>query len=385
MRRRYEAGRGRRRRSVRVLAVNAGSTSLKIERYDLGSQRRALADPPDPVTSVTTTTDEAARALETCTREPLDAVAHRFVAVPTGSPAVFALDADARRAIEAVGSEAPLHETSALRAVEIVAGLRPGIAQFAVSDSAFHATISEAATTYAIPFDLTQSGLRRIGYHGLSHAYAAHRGCALARVDIATTRIVTAHLGGGSSLCAIRNGASIDTTMGFTPLEGIPMATRSGSVDPGLLLHLLRTGTTIDALAEMLERHSGLLGISGISGDVRELERAHDRPQARLALDVLSWRIRSAFGAMTAALGGVDLIVFTGGIGEHAAAIRASALAGGLGVDARVDRTRNEGTIEGRVDSDSSSVAIVVVLAREGWMIARTLHERRRATVTSEG
>lgn len=362
---------------MRVLTINAGSTSLKLERYEVDAPPRPLADPPDPETSFTTTPGDAGRALEDATREPLELVAHRLVRVPADAPPVFSLDAATLREIAAVGADAPLHDANALRAVEIVERLRPGIAQVAVSDSAYHATMPEAARTFAIPIELTRSGLRRIGYHGLSHAYAASRGCALAGRDIARARIVSAHLGGGSSLCAIRNGVSIDTTMGYTPLDGLPMATRSGSVDPGLLLHLLRTGMSVDALAEMLERKSGLLGISGLSGDVRELENARDHVGAQLALDVLAWRIRSALGAMTATLGGVDLIVFTGGIGEHAPTVRAAALAGGVGVGAHVDAERNSGTSEGRIDAAGSSAAIVIVTAREGWNLARTALAQR--------
>lgn len=344
-----------------------------------------LSDPPDPVASVTTTPDRAELALEAFVRERLDGAAHRFVRVPAESPAVFALDRETLVRIAGVAAEAPLHDAHALRTVAILERLHPGIEQFAVSDSAFHATMGDAATTYAIPFERTLSGLRRIGFHGISHEYAAHRGCALAGIDISSARIVTAHLGGGSSLCAIRAGASVDTTMGFTPLDGLPMATRSGSVDPGVLLHLLRSGMSTDDLDAMLERRSGLLGISGLSGDVRDLEHARERPQARLALDVLAWRIRSAFGAMVATLGGLDLIVFTGGIGEHAATIRANSLTGGLGIDCVVDVERNAHTIEGRIDDARSRVAIAVVTAREGWSIARSVRAHRaRSSATSD-
>jgi acetate kinase len=161
--------------------------------------------------------------------------------------------------------------------------------------------------------------------------------------------------------------------MGYTPLEGLPMATRSGSVDPGLLLHLLRTGMSVDTLEQTLERRSGLLGMSGLSEDVRELLAARNDPAAVLALDVLGWRLRSSLGAMTAVLGGVDLIVFTGGIGEHAAAVRAAALDGGLGVGALLDEERNAAVIEGRIERGASTVALIVVTAREGWQLARAV------------
>jgi acetate kinase len=356
---------------VRVLTVNAGSTSLKLERYELVAPLPPLAEPPVPSWSRAAKLVEAEDAIEACTVEPLDVAAHRFVRLPDGAPAVLGLDAAAIASIAAAAPDAPLHDAAALRAVACIARSKPELPQFAVGDSAFHRSMPEAATTYALPREVTRSGLRRLGYHGLSHEYAAHRACSLAGIDVETARVITAHLGGGSSLCAIRNGASLDTTMGYTPLEGLPMATRSGSVDPGLLLHLLRTGLSHDALEEMLERRSGLLGISGISGDVRELLSLGDRPMARLALDVLGWRLRSSLGAMVAVLGGVDLIAFTGGVGEHAAEIRAAALEGGLGLGAAVDAKRNAAVNEGRIDADGSPVAVCVVAAREGWLLAR--------------
>jgi acetate kinase len=356
---------------MRILTVNAGSTSLKLERYDVQMPLAPIAQPPVPAFAAEPDLEATPAALRDATREPIDVVAHRFVQLPDGAPAVLALDAAALHAIAAAAADDPLHDKAALKAVELVAGVLPGVRQFAVSDSAFHRTMGAAATTYALPRTVTGTHLHRLGYHGLNHEYVAHRGCALALRDIARSRVVTAHLGGGSSLCAVRNGASIDTTMGYTPLEGLPMATRSGSVDPGLLLHLLRTGTTADALGEMLQHQSGLLGISGLSGDVRALLAADNAP-ARLAIDVLVWRLTAALGAMIAVLGGVDVIVFTGGIGEHASTIRAAALANGLGAGVHVDPAKNKAVIEGRIDTGAGP-AIIVVPAREGWQLARAM------------
>ncbi|MDB5093891.1 MAG: acetate kinase [Candidatus Eremiobacteraeota bacterium] len=298
--------------------------------------------------------------------------------LPDGSPPVLRLDDGAAANIVGVAGEAPLHDARALEAVATVRRLRPELAQLAVSDGAFHRTMPVAATTYALPRELTRSGLRRLGYHGLSHEYAAHRASALAGLDVSDTRVVTAHLGGGSSLCAIRGGTSIDTTMGYTPLEGLPMATRSGSVDPGLLLHLLRSGMSAGELEDVLERRSGLLGISGRSGDVRELLAAHDDADARLALDVLAWRLRAGIGAMIGVLGGVDLIVFTGGVGEHAREIRAAGVQGAAAAGALVDEHRNA-TLdgEGRISEERSRVAVYVVAAREGWQLARAAFTAR--------
>jgi acetate kinase len=355
---------------MRVLTVNAGSTSVKIERYDLPDELPPIESPPAPTYTAESGPDFD-ETLRTSMGEPVDLVAHRFVRLPDDAPAVLRLDADTRRKIETVGSDAPLHDAEALSAVAAIERLRPGLPQYAVSDSAFHRTLSEAASTYALPRDVTARGLHRIGYHGLSHEYAAHRGCALAGLALDRARVVTAHLGGGSSLCAIGAGASVDTTMGYTPLEGLPMATRSGSVDPGLLIHLLRNGMTVAELEDMLERRSGLLGISGITADVRELIALPEQPAARLALDVLGWRLRASLGAMTAVLGGVDLIVFTGGIGEHASAIRSAALNGGLGIGVRLDEARNAASLEGPIASGDSAVAVCIVSARENWQLAR--------------
>ena len=360
-------------RTVRVLTVNAGSTSLKLECYALAAPFPPIAQPPDPLARANPAPDDAEPALAAMLRDGADVVAHRFVRLPDGSPPVMRLDDNAIAHIRGVAGEAPLHDAPALRAVEIVQRLAPNVPQLAVADGAFHRTLPPAAATYAIPRDLTRAGLRRLGYHGLSHEYAAHRAAALAGREIASTRIVTLHLGGGSSLCAIRNGESIDTTMGYTPLDGIPMATRSGAVDPGLLIHLLRTGTSIDDLEQLLERHSGLLGISGRTGDVRDLlaTRTTD-PDAALALDVLVWRTRAALGAMIATLNGIDLIAFTGGIGEHAAPLRAAILEGVAFIGASLDATANDNLAgEGAISPPTATVRAYVITARENWLLAR--------------
>jgi acetate kinase len=357
---------------MRILTVNAGSTSVKLERYDLEAPLSALADPPAPNWATETAADAVDEALAAALRAGADAVVHRFVRLPDDAPDVLRLDADAVQAIVRVGEEAPLHDAAALRIARLVLRLSPSLPQLAVADGAFHHTMSAAATTYAIPRELTRRGLRRRGYHGLSHEYAAHRACALAGLDVARTGVVTAHLGGGSSLCAIDGGASIDTTMGYTPLEGLPMGTRSGSVDPGLLLHLLREGMTADELGEMLERRSGLLGISGRTGDVRTLLTARADPAARLAIDVLCWRLRAAVGAMIGVLGGIDLLVFTGGVGEHAAEIRAAGVFGAASAGAELDAVRNAAaSCEGRISTDRSRAGVFVVTTREGWQLAR--------------
>jgi acetate kinase len=359
---------------VRVLTVNAGSTSLKLETYALAEPLPPLGVPPEPLASASAGRDGWDALLEAALGAEIDIVAHRFVRVPQGMTPVIPLDEKALASISRVASDAPLHAAPALRAVAELQRLRPGVRQYAVADSAFHRTLTPAAFTYAIPRELSRFGLRRIGYHGLSHEYAAHRGAELAALDVRHARIVTVHLGGGSSLCAVRNGESIDTTMGYTPLEGLPMATRSGSVDPGVILRLLRMGMTLDELEDTLERRSGLLGISGgRSGDIRDLIAADDDPSAKLALDVLAWRGRTALGSMIAALEGVDLITFTGGIGEHVPSIRAAVLRGAAACGGALDEAANDALQgEGRISAPAARVACYVVAARENWQLARS-------------
>ncbi len=358
---------------MQILTVNAGSTSLKLETYSLAEPLPPIGAPPAPLASASAGREGWDELLDKALSAEIGLVAHRFVRVPLGMPPVFALDEKALASIARVASDDPLHAAPALRVVAGFQKRRPGLRQFAVTDSAFHRTLSPAASTYAIPRELTRFGLRRIGYHGLSHEYAAHRAATLAGIDVLAARIVTLHLGGGSSLCAIRNGASIDTTMGYTPLDGVPMATRSGSVDPGLILRLLRMGMTLAELEDTLERRSGLLGISGgLSGDVRDLLAAGEDPSARLALDVLGWRGRTALGAMIGALEGVDLIAFTGGIGEHVPSIRAAVLAGAAAWGGALDTAANEALKgEGCISTPAVRVASYVIEARENWQLAR--------------
>ena len=221
-------------------------------------------------------------------------------------------DAIAAR-LEKLAGLAPLHNAPALRAMAEARRLLPEVPHVGVFDTAFHATIPEVASTYALPRLFRDDwGIRRYGFHGLSVEWAAE--CVKAE------RLVVCHLGGGCSVTAVRDGRSVDTTMGFTPLEGVPMATRSGSVDPGALLHLLRHGLALDELEHALEHESGLLGLAG-SDRVEELQRSTDEG-ARLALEVFAYRVAGAVAAMTAALGGLDAVVFTAGIGENSALVR---------------------------------------------------------------
>lgn len=243
-------------------------------------------------------------------------------------------------------------------------------------DTAFHAAMPDAAARYALPGAWTSRfGLRRFGFHGLSHQYASGRAAELLGLDQAGLRIVTCHLGAGASLAAVRGGRSMDTTMGFTPLEGLVMATRSGSVDPGLIVWLLQDGRlSLGELAAGLEQDSGLAGLSGLpSGDMREILQAagSGNQAARLAIDVYLHRLRREIAAMAAAMDGLDVLVFTGGIGEHSPVIRAAAASGLDFLGVRLDPGRNEATADADIGDPASAVAAVVVTAREDVEIAR--------------
>jgi acetate kinase len=266
---------------------------------------------------------------------------------------------------------APLHQPPALDAIEAVGRALPGVPAVACFDTAFHATLPAAASTYALPAAWrARLGLRRFGFHGLSHAYASRRAAELVP---GARRIVTCHLGAGASLAAVLDGRSVDTTMGFTPLAGLVMATRSGDVDPGLLVWLLDRGeVSADELGDALERESGLLGLAG-TADMREVleRRAAGDERATLAFDVYVHRLRGGIAAMAAALGGLDALVFTGGVGEHAAAVRREA-AGGLGLlGVTIGPDADDAQGDADVSGPGARVRTLVVAAREDLEIAR--------------
>jgi acetate kinase len=260
--------------------------------------------------------DESTEALESLEDAPRDlaAVAHRVVHGGKAFREPTLLDDEVVSALEGLTELAPLHNAPALAAIAAARHLLPGIPHVAVFDTAFHATIPPEARTYALPARFRDElGIRRYGFHGLSVQWASER--------VRVGRLVVCHLGGGCSVTAVRDGRSVDTTMGLTPLEGVPMATRSGSVDPGALLYVLRHGLTMDELDHALEHESGLLGLSGRSGSVRDLEGAED-DASRLALQVFAYRVAGAVAAATVPLGGLDAVVFTAGIGENSALVR---------------------------------------------------------------
>ena len=296
--------------------------------------------------------------------EGVAAVAHRVVHGGLRFREPVVVDDAVERELEAVVELAPLHNAPALAAIMEARRALPDLPHVAVFDSAYHATIPEHALTYALPASVREDwGIRRFGFHGLSVQWASER--------VAVPRLVVCHLGGGCSVTAVKDGRSIDTTMGFTPLEGVPMATRAGSVDPGALLYLLKHYLTVDELDQMLEHESGLTGLSGVSGDVRDLGGS-DAPAARLALAVFTYRVATAVGAMATALGGLDALVFTAGIGENSALVRA-AVCERLGfVGLQLDLDANESARPDTwVSTADSPVRVLVLEAREDVVAAR--------------
>jgi acetate kinase len=352
---------------VRILVVNAGSSSLKLALLGPGDEvlDEANIDAPRAEVDEDALGDWIARAAS------IDAAGHRIVHGGERFRAAVRVDDDVVAALDELTELAPLHQPKSLAALRAVGAALPGTPAVACFDTAFHATLAPAAATYAVPRAWRERwGVRRYGFHGLSHAYASRRAAEMA----GATRIVTCHLGAGASLAAVRDGRSVDTTMGFTPLEGLVMATRSGSVDPGLLLWLLeRESLEIDEMSAALEHDSGLLALAG-TADMREvLARAGAGDgEARLALDVYVHRLRAAVAAMASALGGLDALVFTGGVGERSAPVRAMA-ADGLGfLGVAVDAARNDAA-QGDADISASGapVTTLVVAAREDLEIAR--------------
>ncbi len=287
-------------------------------------------------------------------------------------------------AISRLSEFAPLHNRAEVEGIRLIERILGDLPQVAVFDTAFHREMPEAATVYPGPYGWLEEGIRRYGFHGINHAYCARRAAQMLGKDPASLRLITCHLGNGCSLAAVRGSRSVDTTMGFTPLDGLMMGSRSGSIDPGILIHLIRRhGYSAGDLDRILNRESGLLGLSGVSSDMREvLAAAHQgNPRAHLAFDVFIHRLRSSIGAMLASLGGLDALVFTAGIGENSPEVRADACLPFAFLGISVDPARNQqpgtapGTVPGTVDdrdvaAADSPVRVLVIRAQEDWAIA---------------
>jgi acetate kinase len=398
---------------VRVLVLNCGSSSVKyqlvetsrariarnddlvlargaVERIGSGSAVHAYQRDGEPRTTEAKEILEHRGAVADILRlltdpergvvgDPAEiaAVGHRVVHGGERFSASVRIDAEVERGIEQCCELAPLHNPHNLRGLRAARAVLGSVPHVAVFDTAFHHSLPPHAYLYGLPYALyTRHAIRRYGFHGTSHRYVAWRSEALLGRPRAETRLVTCHLGAGASVCAIDRGRSIDTSMGFTPLEGLLMGTRAGDLDASLVFHILHAEDLDEhQLTAMLNKHSGLYGLSGISGDMREIlaEEAKGHERARLAIDAFCYRLRKYIGAYVAALGGLDALIFTGGIGENAPAIRARTLAG-LGVlGLEIDAGANDAAIgrEARISTATSRAAVLVIPTNEELLIAR--------------
>jgi acetate kinase len=358
-----------------ILVVNAGSSSLKLRL--LGDDDALLASEDLPAVDAAANGEIAAGLdrIVAAAGGALAAVGHRIVHGGIEFTGPVHIDDHVVARLTELTDLAPLHQPKSLAALAVVSRALPDLPAVACFDTAFHATLSAAAATYAVPREWRERyGVRRYGFHGLSHAYVARRSAELTKRDPDRLRVVSCHLGAGASLTAIVDGHSVDTTMGFTPLDGLVMATRAGSVDPGLVLWLeehesLRPHEVADAL----EHRSGLLALAGTS-DMREVEQRAGAggPDAQLALDVFVHRLVTGIGAMVAAAGGLDVLSFTGGVGEHSPGVRARVAERLAFLGVRLDPDRNDtATSDSDVSVPGSAVHTLVITAREDLQIAR--------------
>jgi len=305
----------------------------------------------------------------------IDVVGHRIVHGGKDFEKATVITPDVKSAIARMSAFAPLHNRAELEGIEIIEKNMGAVLQVAVFDTGFHSRLPEAAAVYPGPYEWLAQGIRRYGFHGINHQYCAERTAQLLGKNLSSLKLVTCHLGNGCSLAAIRNGRSIDTTMGFTPLEGLMMGTRSGSVDPAILTYLMRQSSlTGQQLDDLLNTKSGLLGISGISSDMRQIVAAmkDGHPRAKLAFEIFVHRLQTGIGAMIATLGGIDALVFTAGIGENSPEVRAAACANFEFLGLKLDPTKNsQSPADQEISPSDSGVRVLIVRAQEDWAIAR--------------
>jgi acetate kinase len=390
--------------TMKVLVINAGSSSVKYYLYRMpeagvlahGSVER-IGEKVSQLThcfgdsshtSDVTTRDVAAAVnlvLDTLVQEgigPLEsleeigAVGHRVVHGGEEFTGSVVIDDRVIASIEKYADLAPLHNPPNLAGIRAVGARLPGVTQVACFDTAFHTTIPKVAYIYGLPYELYEKyGIRRYGFHGISHRYVARRVAALMVRGKYEVNVITCHLGNGCSITAVKGGRSVDTSMGFTPLEGVPMGTRSGDLDPAILFYLADKGYSAQALKSLCNKQSGLLGISGLSNDLRNLlQRAEEGSErATLAIDVFCYRIRKYIGAYAAVLEPLDAIAFTGGIGENAVGLREQICRGMSQLGIRLDPAANDATvgIEAQIQATNSAVKVFVIPTNEQLAIAK--------------
>ncbi len=308
-------------------------------------------------------------------RKEIDAVGHRVVHGGEAFSASVLISEEVMSEIRRCIDYAPLHNPPNLKGINAAMQLLPGVPQVAVFDTAFHQTMPKYAYLYALPYTLyKRHGIRRYGFHGTSHRFVSDRAAELMGTPKDKLRIITCHLGNGASAAAIKYGKSVDTSMGFTPLEGLVMGTRSGDLDPAIILQIMhKEELTPNDATTLLNKHSGLIGVSGISSDMREIEEEYENSErARLAHDIFTYRLRKYIGAYAAAMGGTDVIVFTGGIGENSSMVREHSLQGLEFMGVKLDQKKNEASDkkEREISADDSKVKVFVIPTNEELVIA---------------
>ncbi len=347
--------------------VKSAQGEVKNEPFDIDSRPAAIRH------MLATLCEGPTRILKDFSE--VDVVGHRVVHGGEKYRDPTLVTPDVRQTIARLAVFAPQHNPAELEGIETAERTFHGRPQVAVFDTAFHSRMPRAAAIYPGPYAWFEQGIQRYGFHGISHQYCSERTALLLDKELKSLRLITCHLGHGCSLAAIREGHSVDTTMGFTPLEGVMMANRSGTVDPGILIYLLREkGYTAERLEQVLNRESGLLGISGVSDDMREILKAMDagNPRARLAFEVFIYRLRLHIGAMAAALGGLDALAFTAGVGENSPQVRAAACEGLGFLGLEIDPQKNkQSPVDRDIATADSAVRVAVIAAREDWAIAQ--------------
>ncbi len=313
-------------------------------------------------------------------KKEIDAVGHRVVHGGEAFSSSVLISEEVMAQIRACIDYAPLHNPPNLRGINAAKQLLPDVPQVAVFDTAFHQTMPKYAFLYGLPYVLyKRHGIRRYGFHGSSHRYVASRAARLIGKPLDELKLITCHLGNGSSAAAIKYGKSVDTSMGFTPLEGLLMGTRCGDMDPAVILQIMaKEEMTPNDATTMLNKHSGLMGISGLSSDMREIEEEYDtNDRARVAHDIFTYRLRKYIGAYAAAMGGVDVVVFTGGIGENSMLVRKNALKGleFLGIELNEEKNKAQANGDRQINTSSSRVKVLVIPTNEELVIAQdTMH-----------
>ena len=392
-----------------ILVLNAGSSSQKSSLYDLGT---SLPDiPPKPLweahldgKNLTVKSNGIKQKTELAEKETalrvilntlvegetkvldslndIDCVGHRVVHGGEKYHQATVITPEVKQAIADLIPLAPNHNPAHLEGINTIEEILPQVTQIAVFDTAFHTTISQAAKIYPIPYQWYEKGIRRYGFHGISHEYCVHRTSQILQQPLESLKIVTCHLGNGCSLAAIKNGICVDTTMGFSPLEGLMMGTRCGSIDPQIPLFMMQEyGLDAEEINHILNKESGLKGVSGISEDMRDILQAINdgNTQAKIAFDLYIHCLKKAIGAMVASLNGLDVLVFTAGVGENSSIVRENSCAGLTYLGLQLDLAKNNSSpVDENIATSNSSIKVLVIHTQEDWAISLKVRQCNR-------